>query len=267
MRTYGATELPATSQEESGTESRFPFPCDEDASVRNPSGRIPEPLHSCQDDTDAIGVTGNPAIRVPQDMKRNEGLRAARSPKKEDAGGDERRDGGRNPERTERKPMEETKTLSVKNTTTGKEATEGREFRHAPGGTWLNQAHQPLRCLNSPVFCRDSARVGPGGIRAVLAPQAPRRKVSVGARNPQGPQPLPGAPGPLTQQRGPGAAAAEHGPLTLFPTRPASPLEAAFPSKRRGRRPPLASGGRSDLRPAPGPRPRPSHAARLSAAL
>ncbi|KAJ1206710.1 hypothetical protein NDU88_002111 [Pleurodeles waltl] len=159
-------ELPATSQEESGTESRFPFPCNEDAGVRNPSGRIPEPSHGCQDDTDAIGVTGNPDIRVPQEMKRNEGLSAACSPKKEDTGGDERRDGGRNPERTERRPTEETKTLSVKNTTTGKEATEGREFRHAPGGTWLNMVRS---------FLKDSLRLNLARERVVEEGEEGRR--------------------------------------------------------------------------------------------
>ncbi|KAJ1215848.1 hypothetical protein NDU88_003455 [Pleurodeles waltl] len=79
-------ELPATSQAKSGTESRFPYPCDECDGVGNPSGRIPEPLHGCQDDVDAIGVTG----KFPQEMKREDGLRAARSPEKEDAGGDSR---------------------------------------------------------------------------------------------------------------------------------------------------------------------------------
>ncbi|KAJ1200772.1 hypothetical protein NDU88_004593 [Pleurodeles waltl] len=64
-------------------------------------------------------------------------------------------------------------------------------------------------------------------------------------KDPKGPQPPPGVPGPSTQQRGPGTAAAVRGPPTLFLTRPASPpeAEAAALSMRRGRRPPLALGG------------------------
>ncbi|KAJ1171571.1 hypothetical protein NDU88_003432 [Pleurodeles waltl] len=61
-------------------------------------------------------------------------------------------------------------------------------------------------------------------------------------RDPKGPQPPPGVPGPSTQQRGPGVVAAVRGPPTLFPPRPVSPLAAAAPSRRRGLRPPLTLG-------------------------
>ncbi|KAJ1183933.1 hypothetical protein NDU88_000743 [Pleurodeles waltl] len=136
-------ELPATSRAKSGTESRFSYPCDERDGVGNPSGRIPEPIQGRQDDADAIGVTGNPDIRVPKGMKRDEGLRAARIPGKEDAGGDAERDGEGNQEEEERTPTEKPKTFSVRDTTTNGEATEGRKLRHVPGGTWLNQLELP----------------------------------------------------------------------------------------------------------------------------
>ncbi|KAJ1154349.1 hypothetical protein NDU88_007101 [Pleurodeles waltl] len=115
------------------------------------------------------------------------------------------------------------------------------------------QARRPDRRLKSPMFHRDSApcaQASPGGIRAVLAPPAPTRKESIWARTHQGPQPPPGAPGPSTQQRDPNAPAAERGPLTLLSMRPAFPPE--DPSKRRGRRPPLASGGRTRFVACPG---------------
>ncbi|KAJ1127315.1 hypothetical protein NDU88_005718 [Pleurodeles waltl] len=134
-------ELPATSRAKSGTESRFPYPCGESNGVRNPSGRIPAPLQGHQDNADAIGVTGNPDIRVPQGVKRDEGLRVARILEKEDAGRDARRDKEENQEGEERTPTETTKTFSVKDTKTNGEPAEGRKLRHVPGGTWLNQGY------------------------------------------------------------------------------------------------------------------------------
>ncbi|KAJ1126711.1 hypothetical protein NDU88_005117 [Pleurodeles waltl] len=135
-------ELPATSQETSGTESRFSYLCDECNGIGNPSGRIPEPLKGRQDD--AIGVSGNPDIWVPKRMKRDEGLRVGCVPKKEDAGGDAERDGEGNQEREERGPPEEPKMFSVKDTTMSGEPTEGCKLRHVPGGTWLNQVPTAL---------------------------------------------------------------------------------------------------------------------------
>ncbi|KAJ1144849.1 hypothetical protein NDU88_011143 [Pleurodeles waltl] len=134
-------ELPAPSRAKSGPESRFSYPCDEHDGVGNPSGRIPESLPRHQDNVDTIGVIGNPDIQVPKGMKREDGVRAARALEKEDAGGDAEKNRGRNQEKEQRTPTEKPKTFSVKDTTTNKEAIEGRELRHVPGGTWLNQGY------------------------------------------------------------------------------------------------------------------------------
>ncbi|KAJ1149419.1 hypothetical protein NDU88_002229 [Pleurodeles waltl] len=150
-------ELPAPSRAKSGPESRFSYPYDERDGVGNPSGRIPKSLPGHQDNVDAIGVTGNPDIRVPKGMKREDGLRAARALEKEDAGGDAEKDRGRNQEGEQRTPTEKPKTFSVKDTTTNEEAIEGRELRHVPGGTWLNQLRS---------YIKDSLRLKQGREKA-----------------------------------------------------------------------------------------------------
>ncbi|KAJ1089035.1 hypothetical protein NDU88_002188 [Pleurodeles waltl] len=68
-------EFPATSQVESGTESRFSDPYENDhKDIGNPGGRIPDSLPEHHGDEDAITITGNPDIRVPGVMKRDNGL-------------------------------------------------------------------------------------------------------------------------------------------------------------------------------------------------
>ncbi|KAJ1128536.1 hypothetical protein NDU88_006914 [Pleurodeles waltl] len=128
---------PATTREKSGTESRFPHPCNERAGIGSPGGRTPEPLRGCQDNADA--PTGDPDVRVPEIIKTDEGLLGKEVPNKEDAGGGEGIDEDGNTGDDERTRTTNPKTHSVKNTTTKEEATESREFRHVPGGTWLHQ--------------------------------------------------------------------------------------------------------------------------------
>ncbi|KAJ1152558.1 hypothetical protein NDU88_005333 [Pleurodeles waltl] len=120
-------------------ESRFSNPCDDNDGIRNPSRRIPKTLPGHQDNRDAIDVTGNPDIQVPEGIKSDDGLLAGRALEGEDAGGDARKDGRRNRKGEQRPLTEKPKTSSVMDTTTNKEVPEGRELRHVPGGTLLNQ--------------------------------------------------------------------------------------------------------------------------------
>ncbi|KAJ1089092.1 hypothetical protein NDU88_002245 [Pleurodeles waltl] len=159
-------EVPATSRAKSGTESRFPYPCDERKGVEYPSGWILGPLQGRQDNVDAIGVTGKPDIRVPKRMKREEGLHARGVLNKEDAGGDKKGDEVGNQEGEERPTPETPKTFSFKDTTMKGEAAEGREFHHVPRGTWLHQAvpetnYFNLITITSPVrFLEDNEDLG-----------------------------------------------------------------------------------------------------------
>ncbi|KAJ1197177.1 hypothetical protein NDU88_001039 [Pleurodeles waltl] len=118
------------------TESRFSNPCDDNDGIGNPSGRIPESLPGHQDNVDAIGVTGNPDIRVPEGMKSEDGLRAACVLEGEDAGGDAKKDGRRNREAEQRPPTEKPKTSSVKDTTMNKEVRSWADTK-ANGGSGL----------------------------------------------------------------------------------------------------------------------------------
>ncbi|KAJ1171292.1 hypothetical protein NDU88_003155 [Pleurodeles waltl] len=60
-------------------------PYDDHNGIRNPSGRIHEFLPRHQDNVDAIDETGNPDIRVPKEIKSEDGLRAGDAPEGEDA--------------------------------------------------------------------------------------------------------------------------------------------------------------------------------------
>ncbi|KAJ1130451.1 hypothetical protein NDU88_008804 [Pleurodeles waltl] len=57
-------------------ESRFPDPYDDQGDIGNPGGWIPDSLSEHHGDEDAISFTGNPDIRDPKGMKRNDRLRA-----------------------------------------------------------------------------------------------------------------------------------------------------------------------------------------------
>ncbi|KAJ1174613.1 hypothetical protein NDU88_006433 [Pleurodeles waltl] len=100
-------------------------------------------------------------------------------------------------------------------------ATPGGQHPPQRLSRWLPRlVRRPPRRLSTLVLRRGSARVGPRGIRAVLAPQAPQKEGVRWGKDPKGPQPPPGVLGPSTQQRGPGVAATIRGPPTLFPGGP-----------------------------------------------
>ncbi|KAJ1144041.1 hypothetical protein NDU88_010343 [Pleurodeles waltl] len=82
-------------------------------------------------------------------MKKNDGLRAGGALEEETAGEDVSAERRRKREPERRPPTEEPKKSSVKDTATREEVPEGRELRHVPGGTWLNQGNP--RRLPSPV--------------------------------------------------------------------------------------------------------------------
>ncbi|KAJ1180399.1 hypothetical protein NDU88_005620 [Pleurodeles waltl] len=72
-------------------------------------------------------------------MKMNNGLSAGGGLGEEDAGEDATGERERKREPPRRPANEGPKNSSVKDTATRKEVPEGRELRHVPGGTWLNQ--------------------------------------------------------------------------------------------------------------------------------
>ncbi|KAJ1140041.1 hypothetical protein NDU88_006402 [Pleurodeles waltl] len=125
------TDVPASLKTESGTESRFSFP-----SVAL-SGR--------HDNTDAACLTGNPDNRVPEALKVDDGLRAARVAAEGDAEGEKEKEKGR-PEKSGRHPTtEELRESAVQDLAESVEVSEGRELCHVPRGTWLDQTHPYLR--------------------------------------------------------------------------------------------------------------------------
>ncbi|KAJ1134183.1 hypothetical protein NDU88_000639, partial [Pleurodeles waltl] len=115
----------------SGPESRFSFPGDA------PPGR--------PSNISAVSLRGNPDIQVPETVEIEDGLRAGRENRGEDADKDERTPSER-PEDTEGRPnTREALKTSAQGRIATKRETEGRELRHVPGGTWLNQTHPYLR--------------------------------------------------------------------------------------------------------------------------
>ncbi|KAJ1104321.1 hypothetical protein NDU88_001733 [Pleurodeles waltl] len=107
--------------------------------VAQPDGRIPDSVPEHHGDEDAIAVTGNPDIRVPDVMKKDNGLRAAHALGAEDAKKDAVEKRGRKSVRSGRPEEEEEKNSSTGDAATGKEGPEERKLRHVSGGTWLNQ--------------------------------------------------------------------------------------------------------------------------------
>ncbi|KAJ1083625.1 hypothetical protein NDU88_003782 [Pleurodeles waltl] len=60
-------------------EFRFSEPCESDnKDIGNLDERIPDPLPEHHGDEDAIAITGNPDIRVPDVIERDNGLHAQR---------------------------------------------------------------------------------------------------------------------------------------------------------------------------------------------
>ncbi|KAJ1201996.1 hypothetical protein NDU88_005800 [Pleurodeles waltl] len=85
-----------------------------------------------QTEEDAIAMPGNPDIRVPEEVE------------KEDAKEEEAEHGGRAEKRPDQPQEEEPKNASPGETPKGREGPEEPERRHVPGGTWLSQSSGTL---------------------------------------------------------------------------------------------------------------------------
>ncbi|KAJ1139266.1 hypothetical protein NDU88_005641 [Pleurodeles waltl] len=121
----GLADVPATITAESGTESRF-------ALIDNtPPGRL--------SNEHGVNITGNPDIRVPEIVEIDDGLGARAEGKGKDADRDTKARSER-PEavKINRNAREARRTDAQAQSATERES-ERREFRHVPGGTWLNQ--------------------------------------------------------------------------------------------------------------------------------
>ncbi|KAJ1151177.1 hypothetical protein NDU88_003964 [Pleurodeles waltl] len=147
---YGACsrelESPATSHVKPGTESQFSEPCESDnKDIGNPDERTPDPLPEHHGDEDAITITGNPDIQVPDVIERDNRLHVRRALRTEDTEEEDAEKGGRR-QNPSRGPQEkEQKNPSPGDTTTGKEGPEERKLRHVPGGTCLNLVRSYLK--------------------------------------------------------------------------------------------------------------------------
>ncbi|XP_069057797.1 uncharacterized protein [Pleurodeles waltl] len=125
------SDIAGTGGAESGTASRF--------SLEN---AVPPGRH---DNGDADTSTGNPDIRVPEEIEGEDGLPAGDAKRSEDAdGGAERRDAG--PGDPGKRPKnEEIQETSDQGRLETQGRPEGREIRHvaAPGGAQLMPAKSP----------------------------------------------------------------------------------------------------------------------------
>ncbi|KAJ1096429.1 hypothetical protein NDU88_001571 [Pleurodeles waltl] len=114
---------------ESGTESRFSVPCDA--------------LFGRHDNMDAACLTGILDIRVPETLKEDDGLCTRRVSEERnaagDAGGDAEKEKRKHGDTRRDSATEELRTSSFQDRTETDEVSEGRDLRHVPGGTWLNQ--------------------------------------------------------------------------------------------------------------------------------
>ncbi|KAJ1140738.1 hypothetical protein NDU88_007076 [Pleurodeles waltl] len=137
------SDIPATGGAESGTASRFSLADDA------PPGRY--------GNRDAGNITGNPDIRVPEGIERENRLRARDARRNENAD----REAGRGDERPEdpvrRRNSGETREATDQGRFEVQRRPEGREIHHVPGGTWLHQYEAMHPCCRwvpgSPCLC------------------------------------------------------------------------------------------------------------------
>ncbi|KAJ1216448.1 hypothetical protein NDU88_004050 [Pleurodeles waltl] len=108
------TDVPATLQTESGTESRFSFPSDA--------------LSGRHDNTDVACLAGNPDIRVPVALKIDDGLRAARVAAEGDAGGEKEKEKGEPEKGGRHLTPEERRESAIQDLAETGEVSEGREL-------------------------------------------------------------------------------------------------------------------------------------------
>ncbi|KAJ1106822.1 hypothetical protein NDU88_004220 [Pleurodeles waltl] len=129
-------ESPATSHVKPGAECRSTDPCGNGTKdIENLDDRIPEPVPGNQEEEDAIAITGNPDFWVPDEVEREDGLRARHALTKEDVEEGGAEDGGRTEKAPEQAQEEEQKDASPGDIPKGQEGPKERERCHVPGGT------------------------------------------------------------------------------------------------------------------------------------
>ncbi|KAJ1210981.1 hypothetical protein NDU88_006343 [Pleurodeles waltl] len=130
--------------------------------IGNPDDRIPEnvPGRGRAEEEGKTGGAGNPDIRVPERLKIEEGLRAARGERAEDAEGAgvgqrKEENGG---ERVTHDPHlgEKQPSTGRDDPSEGQESPKKPEFHHVPGGTWLKQVWAYLGPLQVPSLITDA---------------------------------------------------------------------------------------------------------------
>ncbi|KAJ1144819.1 hypothetical protein NDU88_011113 [Pleurodeles waltl] len=91
----------------------------------------------CHDNGDAGKLLGNPDIRVPESIEKEDGLRAGREKQGGNADGDEPR--GNERAKDHRRNQNSRDNPEASNQARTERRAEGRELRHIPGGTWLTK--------------------------------------------------------------------------------------------------------------------------------
>ncbi|KAJ1217546.1 hypothetical protein NDU88_005140 [Pleurodeles waltl] len=96
---------------------------------------------------DADKLPGNPDIRVPERVERENGLRAPGAERQENADRGERRRDERLEDRGRRLNTGEILEAKDQGRIETKRRPEGRGLRHVPVGTWLNKGSRELKQL------------------------------------------------------------------------------------------------------------------------
>ncbi|KAJ1093379.1 hypothetical protein NDU88_006480 [Pleurodeles waltl] len=128
-------DSPATSHIKPGAECRSTDPCGHDnKDIGNPDGRIPEHIPEGHRDGETIAITGNPDIRVPDIVKRDDGLRTRRAFTTKDAEEGDAEVGGRKETSPERTPKEEQTNAGPGDTITGQDVPKSSNAATSPEG-------------------------------------------------------------------------------------------------------------------------------------
>ncbi|KAJ1153349.1 hypothetical protein NDU88_006110 [Pleurodeles waltl] len=113
----------------------------------------------------AVSLTGNPDILVPEMVEIEDGLRTKGEEKEKDANRAVRTPRERPEEAEGRSNTREALKTSAQDQISTKGETEEREFRHVPGGTWLNQVRSMFFALRRGV--RELKDISPWFFEAV----------------------------------------------------------------------------------------------------
>ncbi|KAJ1208736.1 hypothetical protein NDU88_004119 [Pleurodeles waltl] len=144
---------PTTSNIKPGAERRSTDRCrHENNDIGNPDGRIPEHIPARCRDGETITEARNPDIRVPDSVKRDNGLRAQRAVKTRDAEEGDTGGGERKETVHEQTPTEEQTNTGQEDTATGQDGPKGLERRHGAKSDNVNENANFLRHPESGVI-------------------------------------------------------------------------------------------------------------------